>query len=376
MAHPLRVAIDARCLNTEHVRGMGKYVAEMLARADVIDDMRWSLFGERPEMPFHVPALKCATKRAFEFKGYRFHTWEQIGLPSQASRPDIAQVLHSTATTLPWWQPLPTVVTVHDTLPWQHTAQGGFEGFYWWRLIPAALQRCAAVITISECSQRDILALWPGLEDKLHVVRHGISDIYLDPSDGPRPSCVQATIGDARYVLFVGGSAEHKRFAWALSCFEGVPDARLQLLVLGFTPDEAQVTRQRVPTALADRVHFLSFVPEGQMPQLYRHALVTLYPTRYEGFGFPAVESQAVGTPVMFSAVGSLAELVGPLATVMPLDDMQAWRAALCGLTDARCAPLSPSPSARAWAAGFSWTRSAQAHIAIYRAAAGSGVRS
>ena len=371
MATLLRVALDARCLNTGHLRGMGKYLAEMLAHADALDSVAWTFFGDRPEAPFHLPALRDSRAVPFDLKGYRFHTWEQLGLPWRARRAAAGGVLHSAATTLPWWQPLPTVVTVHDTLPWQRTIADPYERWYWTRLVPAALARCAAVVTISEASRRDILGLWPELEPRLTVARHGIGDAYLDPAPLPRPASVRGEIGEHRYLLYVGGAAEHKRFEWAARVFERLGDRELRLLAVGFTGAEADAARGRLPASIAARVRFAPFVPEDDMPQVYRHAVATLYPTRYEGFGFPAVESQAVGTPVLFSPVGSLAELDGPRAEILPRDEMNAWVERLERIAAARSEPSEPDDAVRAWSRGFSWDRSARAHLAVYRAAAG-----
>jgi alpha-1,3-rhamnosyl/mannosyltransferase len=368
MDAPLRIAVDARCLNTAHLRGMGKYLYEMMSHADALADIDWRLYGERHELPFNVPALRRASTKIFDLRGYRFHTWEQIGLPQRARAGLRADLLHATATTLPWWQPVPTVVTLHDTLPWQALPAGGFERWYWERLVPAALQRCAAVITISESSRRDIEALWPGLVGKLTVIPHGIADSYLNVPDAPRPQVVSDAIGDARYLLYVGGAAEHKRFDWAVRSFAAVADHGVQLLAMGFAAREVAAARELVPEQLRGLVHFLPFVAEEAMPQLYRHAIATLYPTRYEGFGFPAVESQAVGTPVLFSAVGSLAELAGPEAVVLPLDERGAWEDALRQILVRRDHVLSDARPAR-WAGRFSWEQSAAAHLDVYRSA-------
>ena len=367
MDAPLRIAVDARCLNTAHLRGMGKYLYEMMAHADALADIDWRLYGERHELPFNVPALRRASTEIFDLRGYRFHTWEQIGLPQRARAGLRADLLHATATTLPWWQPVPTVVTLHDTLPWQALPAGGFERWYWERLVPAALQRCAAVITISESSRRDIEALWPRLAGKLTVIPHGIADTYLNVPDAPRPQVVREAIGDARYLLYVGGAAEHKRFDWSVRSFAAVAERGVHLLAMGFAAREVAAAHEQVPEQLRGLVHFLPFVAEEAMPQLYRHAIATLYPTRYEGFGFPAVESQAVGTPVLFSAVGSLAELAGPEAMVLPLDDLSAWQQAVRRQVDADAAPWRVSAQARAWSGRFSWSRSAEAHVAVFR---------
>src|SRR6185503_1788720 len=86
--------------------------------------------------------------------------------------------------------------------------------------------------------------------------------------------------------------------------------------------------RDPLPAHLRDLIVALEFVSETEMPSLYANAEAVLYPTLYEGFGFPALESQAAGVPVLMSALGSLTELTGPGAVVVPPHDLPAWVAA------------------------------------------------
>lgn len=364
----LHVGVDARCLNTTHVRGMGKYVAEMMAHGPREEVIQWTLYGDRPEEPFHAPAGTPARIELFDFKGYRFHTWEQVGLPWRSSRAGV-DVLHCTATTLPWWQPVPTVVTLHDTLPWQGD-RAPSDAWYLDRLTPAALRKCRAVITISEASRRDIVALWPWLEPKLHVIPHGVGDSYFAVPDEKSAETLRAQTEGHPYLLYIGGALERKRFAWAARIIEALQEPQLRLLVCGFAKGEAERARDSLPPAVRERIHFLPFVSEAEMPAYYRNAVAVLYPTLYEGFGFPAVEAQAVGTPVVFSALGSLQELQGPSSEVLPAEDLDAWLQCLRRLLHERAANPVPNELARQWARQFSWDVSALKHREVYREAA------
>ncbi|HWI18399.1 MAG TPA: glycosyltransferase, partial [Vicinamibacterales bacterium] len=152
---PMRVAIDARCLNVDHLRGMGKSIYEFMQRTASSGAIEWHLLSNRPDLPMHVPSDACRVS-VFETRGYRFNTWEQYSLPAAASKLG-ADVLHAPATTAPWWQPVPTVVTVHDAIPWQGNDPAWPAGFHRDRLLPAAYHKAGAVITVSNTSRRDIL---------------------------------------------------------------------------------------------------------------------------------------------------------------------------------------------------------------------------
>lgn len=363
------VGIDARCLNTDHVRGMGKYVSEVISHVDASESLTWQFFGDRPESPFHAPPGVSATTDLFDFRGYRFHAWEQLGLPLRARRKRV-DLLHCTATSLPLWQPVPTVVTIHDMLPWRAPLTG-YARWYRHRLLPSAYRRAAAIITISESSRRDILEAWPWLAGKLHVVPHGISDTYLEARDFPRPSSATAMIGQARYLLYVGGAIKRKRFDWALEVFGRLEFEQLKLLVCGFNSQERREAIISLPPHFADRVCFLPFVPEEDMPGLYQNAELVLYPTLYEGFGFPALEAQAVGTPVLFSDLASLSELKGPYAEILPVENLDAWVEVCRKILTRERHNIVVTSLATKWARGFSWAISALRHLDIYQAVAG-----
>jgi alpha-1,3-rhamnosyl/mannosyltransferase len=122
-----------------------------------------------------------------------------------------------------------------------------------------------------------------------------------------------------------------------------------------------------LPPDLKSRVHFAPFLSDAELRALYGAAVAVLYPTLYEGFGFPVVEAQAAGVPVVFSAVSSLSELIGPLALVAATDDLQGWCRALHDSLSMGDRRLSLAAEARSWAQRFSWQASLAAHLDVYR---------
>lgn len=361
----LSIGLVARCLNTAHVRGMGKYVMELLRHSS--DDIAWHLFADDPRHPLLHPEGARFTPDVFEFRGDRFRLWEQLGLPLRARGLPLS-LLHCTEGALPLWQPLPTVVTLHDTLAFEERADTPGERLYWDRVVPAALKRAAHVITISECSRRDILARWPELEPRLSVIYHGIEAAYFEPPTAAIPAALQQALGGAAYTVYLGGPMKRKRFDWALQVLAAQPDPALKLVACGFGAAAREAARRALPHELQGRVLFAEFLSDAELQAVYAGAAAVLYPTLYEGFGFPAIEAQAAGVPVIFSPLGSLAELVGPLTTLVQAEDLAAWAAALHGAAtmpaDARA---DKAAQARDWAQGFRWAESWRRHLDVYR---------
>jgi glycosyltransferase involved in cell wall biosynthesis len=344
---------------------MGKALHELVSRTAASGAIRWHLFADRPDRPLEAPAHDNVDSSVFETRGYRIHSWEQWSLPQGARRLGV-DLLHAPGTTLPWWQPVPTVVTIHDTIPWQNNDPHYPSGFYRDRLLPAAYHRAAAVITISQTSRRDILARWPALQPKLHVIPHGVDERYLDADPDYRPIEIAGRPVKEPYVLYLGGADPRKRLTWALQAWWGASATATSLVVCGVEPSAHETVRKMVPRHLQERLFLAPFVDEEDMPRLYQRAAAVLYPSLYEGFGMPAIEAQAVGTPVLFSDVGSLSELKGPGAVVLPTDDLEAWVRTVNTIVNSASRLAGPDRVARAWARQYSWDACIDRTLAVY----------
>jgi alpha-1,3-rhamnosyl/mannosyltransferase len=366
-AELMRVGVDARCLNRDRLRGMGKFLSEAVVRAGRLTPIDWQLLADRPDLPFHRPSGDRIDVHLFEMRGHRFHAWEQVALPRSALRLRV-DLLHCPASTLPWWQPVPTVVTLHDALPWIQDEVDWPRGWYVDHVLPRAFLKCAAVTTDSESSRRDIVGRWPSLASKLYVIPLGIGDEYLRASGALMSEGLQRHGLRRPYLLYVGGSIPRKRPEWAIQIWKTLADSRVTLAMCGIESAAQDGLRASLAPDLRSRLCFVPFVEESEMPCLYQNAAAVLYPTLYEGFGLPALEAQAVGVPVLFSSVGSLQELKGPSAIVLPTHDLDAWVEVCRGLIATHASATSLNQRARDWARQFSWDVCAERTLDVYRA--------
>ena len=363
---PLRVAVDARCLNVEHLRGMGKALYQFISRTSASGAVEWHLLANRRDLPMHVPNDGCHVA-VFETRGDRVAAWEQYSLPAAARRIR-ADVLHAPATTGPWWQPVPTVITIHDSIPSQ-SGEAMPPGFYRDRVLPAAYRRASAIITHSNASRRDIIARWPELKPKLHVISPGVDERYLDAGRDRQPVVIGDRVVPEPYLLYLGSAEPRKRLLWALQAWWSA-GGDATMVVCGLEAKAHDRIRESVPRHVRDRLVIAPYVSEDDMPQLYMRATAVLYPSLYEGFGMPVIEAQAVGTPVLFSEVGGLAELKGPAAVILPVDDLSAWVRMIEVLLQSHSTADRPDRVARAWASQYSWDAYTSRTLDVYAAVA------
>ena len=267
------------------------------------------------------------------------------------------------------WQPRPSVITLHDTIPWDQIPNNAFAKFYYNRLMPAALRKAAAIITGSQSAKSDICSRWPEVTEKVTVITHGIGSEYLKENQG-QPSGLQLSLKSAPYLVYLGGPLERKRFGWAAKALAACALPHLQMVACGFSAKEAAAALGALPPSVSGRVHFAPFLSDSEMVALYHAAVAVVYPTLYEGFGFPAIEAQACGVPVIFSPVSSLNELVGPLTILASPHDMGSWASAIQRAAGLGAERLKLAEKSREWVRAFSWGRSAQAHLNVYRSIA------
>ncbi|WP_138945059.1 glycosyltransferase family 1 protein [Plantibacter sp. M259] len=239
----------------------------------------------------------------------------------------------------------PQVVTVHDLIHLHPTTnrRAVYLAHYSAVLRPI-IRRNRLVLTVSETSKRAIEE-WVR-DDRVQVVNagNGLSEAF-HPGETP------VTHVSEPYFLYVGNLRAHKNVDVVFRALARVPEVKLVVVM----NDREGAERRAAELGVADRVEVRSGLSDPELADLYRGAVATAFPSLVEGFGLPAVESIACGTPVIFwEGCESIAEISsGQGFPVGDAHDDLAW-------ADALRAALTERPRATAPAATYSWDRTAE----------------
>jgi alpha-1,3-rhamnosyl/mannosyltransferase len=260
----------------------------------------------------------------------------------------------------------PLVVTVHDDLPWSHPEWMSRANVLQHRLVvERALPRAAAVLTVSEATRRALLARFALDPARVSVAPHGVDPVFT-------PGPAGETGVPAPYLLAVGTLQPRKGLDTALAAFErcaaaGAPHHLVVAGARGWRDDAIVARFARSP--VRDRVHLLGAVPDARLVSLLRGAALLLVPSRYEGFGLPALEGMACGTPVVAADATSLPGVIGDAGELVPPGDDAAWGERIGALLADPARRASMRERGLARAATFTWARCAERTVVAYERA-------
>jgi glycosyltransferase involved in cell wall biosynthesis len=263
----------------------------------------------------------------------------------------------------------PAVVTVHDISYARAPELFSARDRMLFRFVSGSLRRAARVIAVSEFTRADVIDRY-GLESgKVTAIPNGVSERFR-PLPGASER-VHARFGiDRPYLLCVGALQTRKNVPLAIEAYarQAGRGTDCELVVAGGDRGgRLDVLDAILRTRLTGRVHLLGHVEDAEMPALYSAARALVFPSLYEGFGLPALEAMASGTPVIASNTTGLAEAVGDAALTVDPSSVEELAGAMTRILGDEELRERLVAAGLARAARFTWERAARETADVYR---------
>ena len=280
----MRVGIDCRKIADfgigTYVRGLVRALAE--------------LGGEEEYVLFVPSSLRTALPFQHVIVDAPHYSARELWMMGRAIARAGLDVFHAPHFVLPWTS-CPSIATIHDVILAHFPPPQPGGSLYYAGMMRRALRKSVRILTVSEAAKRSIVETFPCDPGKITVTPNGIEPIFFEP--GPAASEL------GRYFLYVGNDKPHKNVSAVVGAFHAVEGASLVLTGADFG-------RYRgFPGILTP-----GFVTIERLAELYRGAVAVVVPSLEEGFGLPAAEAMACGTPVIASRIASLVEVAGDAA--------------------------------------------------------------
>jgi glycosyltransferase involved in cell wall biosynthesis len=326
---PLRVAADVTPLLTPRT-GVGVFVGEMLGQLAAahpeLDLTGYAVtWRGRGRLAGAVPENMRVIDRAMAARPLH-----QVWMRSDHPRIDRWIGRHDVVWGTNYVVPptgAPALVSVYDLTPLRFPQLANEHTRTFPDLIRRALRRGAWIHTMSTFVRDEIVEHLGADPDRVCVVAGGVR---ATPPGDPRPGHELA--GGKRYVLALGTVEPRKDLPTLVAAFDDLAadDPELRLVIAGQDGWGSQDLAAAIErSAHRDRIVRLGWVAEDDRPALVRGATVYAYPSVYEGFGLPPLEAMSAGVPVVATRTGSLPEVIGDGADLVPVGDAAALAAAI-----------------------------------------------
>ncbi|MCB9438313.1 MAG: glycosyltransferase family 4 protein [Anaerolineales bacterium] len=359
----MNIAIDASRTTRRQRTGTENYALQLLRHLAALENLHHYTLYFRDEPPRDLfPSHPNWTQRVIPWR--RMWTHLRFAEELWRTRPDVTFV---PAHTLPRHFPGKAVVTIHDLgylhFPDAHPLKE--RRYLDWSTAFSA-RRATLVLADSQATQADLVKHYQIPAEKIRVVYPGVDDSLRPVTDPQQLAHVRAKYGlNERYLFFLGTLQPRKNIERLVKAYarwwlrSNTTD--VQLVLSG----NAGWLYQEAWTANIEGVHLTGYVADEDVAALYSGAIALVFPSLYEGFGFPVLEAMRCGTPVICSNTSSLPELVGDAALLVDPTSTDDIATAIGRLVKDDALRQDLITKGYQQAAQFTWQRTAEQTLAV-----------
>ncbi|MGF1637630.1 MAG: glycosyltransferase family 4 protein [Cyclobacteriaceae bacterium] len=214
-----------------------------------------------------------------------------------------AEIFYSPSFMPPLYSKMPIVFTIHDLMHLYFYS--ALHGIYYRQIIARLALRAKQIITVSEYSKLMLIGELNIPADLITIIYNGVDKQFMENAE-------KIDLGNP-YFLYIGNRRNYKNIPRMLEAFSKAKIPSDFIFALSGNPD-AQLMTIIKKLGIENRVRFLGFIAEQDLPKFYKGAYATLFVSQMEGFGLPLIESMASGTPTLTSSTSSLPEIANGAA--------------------------------------------------------------
>lgn len=249
-----------------------------------------------PDYKFTFKTVECGSLKT--------HLWEQISLPrflKQNGNPLL--ISFSGCGPLNYSN---QIITIHD-VSYERHPEWFSKNFcrYYGFMFPPIIRKSHAVLTVSEFSKDEIADVYKVPKDKIHVIHSNVP--FNNTPTVEELLADSQNLSDEKYIITVSSMDPRKNFIRLVEAFNKIDDKSIKLYIIGMqfkafnTPDLQKL--------ISDNVVLPGYIDDEALQNMYRNALFSIYPSLYEGFGLPPLESMTFGCPAIVSDIPALKEI-------------------------------------------------------------------
>jgi len=382
----MKICIDIQAAVAQRA-GIGRYTRALVEHLPPFagnDELSFFYFdfmrgGEPPEVA-NIKRNLWLPGRLAQF------CWKKLGWPPYDRFAGAFDLYHFTNFIIPPLTRGKKVVSIHDASFLRHPEFAENRNLAFLKSqIGNTVQRADAIITISRFSADEISSFFPEARNKIHVIYPGVME-HMEQTE--RKSEVRDQRSEIRwqrsevkgqqfgsmarpYLLTVGTLEPRKNISFLIEVFENMRGFDGELVIAGRRGWKYAAILERIASSSrTNDIRLLEDLADEELAALYAGAELFIYPSFYEGFGFPPLESMRCGTPVISSAGGSLKEVLGKGAMVMEQYDAPQWAEAAMELVNNEGQRQMLIENGKLQAEKYTWTEAAKQTMALYRSLA------